>query len=64
MPWEINKVNENELKQELQRIAPQGKIPCHKAFELADKYNLSRSAMGELLNQLRIKIVNCQLGCF
>jgi len=44
--------------------APAGKIPCATAFQLAEELGLSRSRLGELLNEMNIKIVNCQLGCF
>jgi hypothetical protein len=54
----------DELKQKLYKLTPQGKISCHRAFELAKEYNMERLAMGELLNQLKIKIIHCQLGCF
>ncbi len=57
-------MNEEQLKQELARLAPQGRISCQLAFELAEKHALSRLALGKLLNQLKIKVINCQLGCF
>ncbi len=57
-------MDQEPLKKELQELSPQGRISCNKAFELAEKYKLSRSEMGELLNQQKIKIFNCQLGCF
>jgi hypothetical protein len=57
-------MDRDRLIAELKILSPQGKISCNTAFELAEKYKLSRSEMGELLNQQKIKIVNCQLGCF
>jgi hypothetical protein len=53
-----------DLKATIQAAAPQGKIPCAAAFKLAEELGLSRSELGQLLNELRIKIINCQLGCF
>lgn len=53
-----------DLKARIQAAAPEGKIPCATAFRLAEELGISRSRMGELLNELRIKIINCQLGCF
>jgi hypothetical protein len=53
-----------DIKARIQAAAPEGKIPCAAAFKLAEELGLSRSRLGELLNELRIKIVNCQLGCF
>jgi len=53
-----------DLKARIQAAAPEGKIPCAAAFKLAEELGISRSRLGELLNELRIKIVSCQLGCF
>ncbi len=53
-----------DLKTKITAAAPEGKIPCAAAFKLAEELGLSRAEMGELLNELRIKIIQCQLGCF
>ena len=53
-----------ELKAKIKTAAPEGKIPCAAAFKLAQDLGLSRKEMGELLNELHIKITQCQLGCF
>jgi hypothetical protein len=53
-----------EIKARITAAAPEGSIPCAAAFRLAQELNLSRKDMGELLNELKIKINQCQLGCF
>jgi hypothetical protein len=53
-----------ELKDKVRAAAPQGKIPCAAAFRLAEELALSRKDLGDLLNDLKIKIIQCQLGCF
>jgi hypothetical protein len=53
-----------ELTQKIRAAAPEGKIPCAAAFKLAQDLGISRPEMGELLNELKIKITHCQLGCF
>jgi hypothetical protein len=53
-----------ELKAKIRAAAPEGKIPCAAAFRLAQDLGISRQDMGDLLNELRIKITQCQLGCF
>lgn len=53
-----------ELKAKIKAAAPQGKIPCAAAFKLAEELGLTRDRMGQLLNELKIKITQCQLGCF
>ncbi len=53
-----------ELQDKIRLAAPQGKIACATAFRLAGELSLSTQEMGKLLNELEIKIKQCQLGCF
>jgi hypothetical protein len=57
-------MTQEELKAKIKAAAPEGRIPCALAMNLAKESGISRKEMGELLNQLRIKITQCQLGCF
>lgn len=57
-------MDQKDLQAKIRAAAPEGKIPCAAAFKLAEELGLSRGEMGQLLNDLRIKIINCQLGCF
>ena len=54
----------DEIKERIKAAAPEGRIPCPAAFRLAEEMGLSRKDLGELLNELKIKITQCQLGCF
>lgn len=54
----------DELKAKIRAAAPEGKIPCAAAFKLAKELSISRQEMGKMLNEMRIKITQCQLGCF
>jgi hypothetical protein len=53
-----------EVQAQIQAAAPNGRIPCAAAFKLAEELGITRSRLGELLNELKIKIIQCQLGCF
>jgi hypothetical protein len=53
-----------EVKAQIQAAAPNGRIPCAAAFKLAEELGITRSRLGEFLNELKIKIIQCQLGCF
>jgi hypothetical protein len=53
-----------EMKTRIRAAAPEGKIPCPAAFRLAEELKITRPELGNLLNDLKIKIVQCQLGCF
>ncbi len=57
-------MTEENIKTRIRAAAPEGRIPCAAAMRLATELGISRKEMGELLNELRIKITQCQLGCF
>ena len=57
-------MSDAELKEKIQAAAPGGKIACAAAFQLAQDLALPRARLGELFNELNIKIIQCQLGCF
>ena len=41
-----------------------GKMPCKRAFQLAEELDLSLKDIGNICNAEGIKIIHCQLGCF
>lgn len=43
---------------------PDGKITCGQAWHLAEDLQIPRKVVGEVANTLKIKIRECQLGCF
>ncbi len=57
-------MTQEDLKNRIRAAAPEGKISCAAAMRLAEELVISRQQMGKLLNELRIKIKQCQLGCF
>lgn len=57
-------MEQKEIIAKLKEAAKDGKITCALAFKVARESNLSTKEVGNLLNQLKIKITNCQLGCF
>lgn len=52
------------IAEELQKRAKDGRIPCGVALKLAEELGVSTQKVGETANQLKIKIINCSLGCF
>jgi hypothetical protein len=44
--------------------AKDGKISCQRALGLAREIGVSPKELGDLLNEMKIKIDACQLGCF
>jgi hypothetical protein len=57
-------MSREELKAKIKAAAPEGNISCPAAMRLAEELVISRKDMGKLLNELRIKITQYQLGCF
>ncbi len=55
---------ENKILDELKSHVKNNKIACKEALELAKKYDLKPAVIGKKLNELKIKIKGCQLGCF
>ncbi|GAV22617.1 hypothetical protein [Carboxydothermus pertinax] len=55
---------DEKIKIEVEKVAKDGKIPCKVALELADRLNVPPKKIGDVANELKIKIAACQLGCF
>lgn len=57
-------MDKDKLAKKIMDAQKEGKIPCSKALEIAQEENVPPIKVGELLNELKIKIISCQLGCF
>lgn len=57
-------MKEDEIAAMLKETAKEGKISCTMAQEIAIKNKIPMKRVGDLLNQMKIKIIQCQLGCF
>lgn len=44
--------------------AHEGKLPCAVAHELARRLQVPLPQVGQVADDLQIKIIKCQLGCF
>ncbi len=40
------------------------RLPCAEAFRIAEQFGVEKREMGRICNALKIRISNCQLGCF
>ncbi|MGI5922061.1 MAG: hypothetical protein ACOX6I_10040 [Syntrophomonadaceae bacterium] len=52
------------LIEKLKEMAPQGKLSCTKARQLAREMQVKPQEIGQLCDELKIKIFACELGCF
>ncbi len=57
-------MKEEEIAAKLKDAAKGGKISCALAQKIAIENKVSMKQVGDLLNKLKIKIIQCQLGCF
>mgnify|MGYP000338944675 CR=1 FL=1 len=53
-----------ELETELRHMAPEGLLPCAKAWAVARRLGISKLEVSGAAEALGIRIVQCQLGCF
>jgi len=57
-------LKEDEIVAKLREAAKEGKITCAMAQKIAVENKVPMKRVGDLLNQMKIKIAQCQLGCF
>jgi hypothetical protein len=53
-----------ELENAIQDSLVEGALACAKAWEIARKFDISKMAVSAVCEQLKIKIMPCQLGAF
>lgn len=54
----------DEIAAKLKEAAREGKITCAMAQKIAIENKIPMKQVGEILNEMKIKIIQCQLGCF
>jgi hypothetical protein len=52
------------LEEEIKKRSKDGKLPCAVSFKIAEEFGISNKEMGKILNEMKVKISQCQLGCF
>lgn len=57
-------MKEEEIIAKFKEVAKEGKITCAMAQKIAIDNKIPMKKVGDLLNQMKIKISQCQLGCF
>ncbi|MCJ7493465.1 MAG: hypothetical protein MUP68_04400 [Deltaproteobacteria bacterium] len=57
-------MKEEEIAAKLKEAAKDGKISCAMAQKIASENKIPMKQVGNLLNKMKIKIAQCQLGCF
>jgi hypothetical protein len=57
-------MDRKKLEEIILKKAKAGKLPCAMCFKIAEDFGISKKEMGKVLNEIKIKISQCQLGCF
>jgi hypothetical protein len=57
-------MDRKKLEEAIQGKAKDGKLPCAMCFKIAEDFGISKREMGKILNEMKVKIRQCQLGCF
>lgn len=53
-----------KIFEEIKKRAVNNKIPCKVARKIAEDLSVSYREVGKAADELKIKIINCELGCF
>ena len=53
-----------KIQDVIKKKAKDGRLPCAMCFKIAEDFGISNKEMGKILNEMKVKISQCQLGCF
>ncbi len=57
-------MDRKKLEETIKEKVKDGKLPCAMCFKIAEEFGSSNKEMGTILNEMKVKISQCQLGCF
>ncbi len=57
-------MDRRKLEETIKEKAKDGKLPCAVCFKIAEDFGISNKEIGKILNEMKVKISHCQLGCF
>ena len=57
-------MDRKKLEETILAKSKDGKIPCAVCFKIADDLGVPKKEITKVLNEMKIKISQCQLGCF
>lgn len=57
-------MDKEAIVKKLKSKTKNGKIACKQVMKIAEEEGIPSKKLGALLNELKIKVANCQLGCF
>jgi len=57
-------MDRKKIEELIKEKAKDGKLACAMCFKIAEDFGISKKEMGKILNEVKVKISQCQLGCF
>jgi len=57
-------MDRKKIEEVIKKEAKEGKLPCAMCFKIAEDFGIPKKKLGEILNEMKVKIGRCQLGCF
>ncbi|MBI4690590.1 MAG: hypothetical protein HY754_10045 [Nitrospirae bacterium] len=54
----------DRVEEEVKKMAVKNKISCEIARAIAEDLGVTYETVGKTADRLKVKITNCQLGCF
>ena len=57
-------MDRKKIEEAIKGKSKEGRLPCAMCFKIAEDFGISKREMGKILNEMKIKISQCQLGCF
>jgi len=57
-------MDRKRLEEMILEKSKDGKVPCAVCFKIAEDFGVSKKEMGQIMNEINIRISQCQLGCF
>lgn len=61
---ENERVDRKKPEETIKDKAREGKLPCAMCFKIAEDFGISKKKIGQVLNEISVRIRQCQLGCF
>jgi hypothetical protein len=55
---------EEKVREEIKKRSENSRLPCPVARKIAQELSVSYEEIGRAADELKIKITDCELGCF
>jgi hypothetical protein len=54
----------DQVIEAIKKKAKEDRIPCAVCFQISEEYGIPKRELGAILNEIGIKVIQCQLGLF